>query len=304
MVSRPPAQTFSRCKKNRGCQISCVAVLDLSGVFLGAPHQGWQSSSGRCEGLATRALKGHRSAVVTMVSLVSDRFQTRPLYCRDIIFAFFLGVVSPKFNDDHDYVVSYSKYGSCIWRFQLGGFLWLLDVAKDLDVSGWHKPMHCRMSQTHIVSMAKGGHECTKGCRVRAWISWSVREFGRDISMGHAGRKQDAVWNMRNRIASGVTLFVCKGVFCDFATWSRLFVPWHHRALPLMPNFAHQDIKEGLLLFHSALQDQKAYYRDLSAFFAVFFGLFSTKPQHGLPQGGDLTDMEGADGGNPEVLIL
>ena len=91
MVTRPPAQTFSRCKKNRGCQISCVAVLDLSGVFLGAPHQGWQSSSGRCEGLATRALKGHRSAVVTMVSLVSDRFQTRPLYCRDINFVFFLG---------------------------------------------------------------------------------------------------------------------------------------------------------------------------------------------------------------------
>lgn len=39
---------------------SCVAALDLSGVFLGAPHQGWQSSSGRCEGLATRVLKGHR----------------------------------------------------------------------------------------------------------------------------------------------------------------------------------------------------------------------------------------------------
>lgn len=26
-------------------------------------------------------------------------------------------------------------------------------------------------------------------------------------------------------------IFVCKGVLCDFATWSRLFVPWHYRAL-------------------------------------------------------------------------
>ena len=145
--------------------------------------------------------------------------------------------------------------------------------------------MHCRMSQTHIVSMAKGGHECTKGCRVRAWISWSVREFGTDISIGHADRKQDAVWNLRNKITSGVTLFVCKGVFCDFATWSRLFVPWHHRALSLMPDFAHQDIKEGLLLFHSALQDQKAYYRDLSAFFAGFFWpLLHKKSRNGRPK--------------------
>ncbi len=121
-----PSPNLCRCNKKKVLPNSCIAVLDLSGVFLGAPHQDWQSCSGRCEGLATRDEKRHRSDH----GLFGFSWFSETTFV-DIPFIFLGGCCHQS-----SMMIIIFQYGSGIRRFQLGGFLWLLDVAKDLDVSG------------------------------------------------------------------------------------------------------------------------------------------------------------------------